>query len=64
MSSLPAGMRRTFFVWGPTHGFSGFYFRIGGYGLAWNRDLPQLFSERYGHRKVWRFGRWALQFLA
>jgi hypothetical protein len=41
----------------------GFYFRICGYGLSFERDMPVLFSERHGHRKVRRYGRWALQFL-
>lgn len=42
---------------------SGFYFRIAGYGLSVERDMPALFSERYGYRRVLRFGRWAIQWL-
>lgn len=42
---------------------SGFYFRVAGYGLAVERDMPVLFSERYGHRRVLRFGHWAVQWL-
>lgn len=41
----------------------GFYFRVRGYGLAVQRDMPRLFSERNGIRKVLRVGRWALQWL-
>lgn len=52
-------MRRTFFV---KHS-SGLYFRIGGYGLAFERDMTPLFSERNGYRRVWRIGRWAIQWL-
>lgn len=37
----------------------GFYFRIRGWGLAIQRDLPILFSERYGYRSLLRIGRWA-----
>ena len=44
-------------------GSRGFYFRIRGYGLAVDNALPVLFSERYGHRRVLRIGRWALQLL-
>lgn len=40
-----------------------FYFRILGYGLCVDRDMPVLFSERNGYRKVNRFGRWAFQWL-
>lgn len=49
----------TFWVWIG----KGFYFRICGYGLSVDRSLPLLFSERYGHRKVLRVGRWAIQIL-
>ena len=56
-------MRTTFFVWGPRWGFTGFYFRLWGYGLSFERDAPVLFSERYGHRRVLRIGRWAVQWL-
>jgi len=41
----------------------GLYFRIFGYGLAFNRDMRPSFSERYGHRKILRIGRWAIGFL-
>lgn len=52
-------MKTTFWVNHPT----GFYFRLWGFGFAVERDMPVLFSERYGHRKVWRQGRWAFQWL-
>lgn len=61
--SLPAGMSTTFFVWGPKWGFVGFYFRILGHGLSFQRDLPVGFSERYRHRHVMRIGRWAIEWL-
>ncbi len=41
----------------------GFWFRIRGYGLAVRRDSPVLFSERYGHRRVHRMGRWSFEWL-
>jgi hypothetical protein len=41
----------------------GAYFRIRGYGAALSMDLPVLFSERYGHRRVYRLGRVAFQWL-
>lgn len=50
----------TFWVWVPGRCF---YFRVLGYGLSIDNDLPVLFSERYGHRKVYRLGRWAFQWL-
>jgi hypothetical protein len=58
--SLSTEQRGTFWVTMPGRGF---YFRLRGYGLAVDRDLPVCFSERYGHRNVLRIGRWALQFL-
>ena len=42
---------------------SGFYFRLRGYGLSVDIDLPVLFSERIGKRRVLRIGRTAIQFL-
>jgi hypothetical protein len=42
---------------------SGFYFRVLGYGLAVERDMPMLFSERNGYRRALRIGRWAAQML-
>lgn len=42
---------------------SGFYFRVRGYGLSFDTDLPVLFSERNGHRHVLRIGRLAVQWL-
>lgn len=45
-----------FFRWGC-------YFRVNGRGLAIQLDLPVLFSERYGYRKVWRAGRWSAELL-
>jgi len=56
-------MKSTFFVWGPKHGFSGFYFRVRGYGLSIQADRQVLFSERYGHKRVIRIGRWAIEWL-
>lgn len=41
----------------------GFYFRVFGYGMAVEVDMPVLFSERYGHRRVLRIGRIAVQWL-
>jgi len=52
-------MKTTFFV---SHGY-GFYLRVFGYGIAFDRDLPILFSERNGYRKLWRVGRYSLQWL-
>ena len=52
-------MRKTFF-----HKFAdGMYFRVNGYGMAFQRDMPRLFSERNGFRRVFRVGRWSLEFL-
>lgn len=51
--------RTTFWV---THE-KGFYFRVFGYGLSVQRDREVYFSERYGYKKVWRLGRWAIEFL-
>jgi hypothetical protein len=43
----------TFLAW---HA-SGFYFRVFGWGLAFDSRSPRAyFSERYGYRKVWRWG--------
>ena len=52
-------MRTTFVV---THD-KGFYFRLFGYGAGLEYDLPVLFSERNGHRRVYRWKRWAFQWL-
>lgn len=52
-------MKTTFFCSSKT----GFYFRIFGYGVSAQRDMPRLFSERMGARRVLRLGRWALQLL-
>ena len=57
---LEERMRRTFYVVGPGI----FYFRICGYGLAFQRDSRAYFSERMGFKKVLRIGRWAIQTLA
>lgn len=32
-----------------------------GRGLYIGMDKPVVFSERYGYRKVYRLGRWALE---
>jgi hypothetical protein len=42
---------------------SGFYFRIRGYGLSFDTDLPVMFSEREGMHYVWRLGRYSLEIL-
>lgn len=42
---------------------TGFYFRASGKGISVDLDLPALFSERNGYRKVWRIGRLAVQVL-
>jgi hypothetical protein len=60
------GKYRQFSVLG--HGYltthtSGFWFRIFGYGLAFDIDLPVLYSERHGFRRVSRFGRIAVEVL-
>jgi hypothetical protein len=52
-------MRDTFWCSHPT----GWYFRVLGFGLAFERDMPVLFSERVGARSVLRIGRYAMQFL-
>jgi hypothetical protein len=52
-------MRKTFWV---SHS-SGFYFRLFGYGLSFDLNLPRLFSERYGYRRVLRIGRLAIEWL-
>lgn len=41
----------------------GFFFRVRGYGLAFDTKLPVLFSERIGIRRVIRIGKLAIQFL-
>lgn len=38
------------------------WFRIFGVGVHWNAR-PPLFSERNGHRKFVRVGRWRIRFL-
>lgn len=42
---------------------SGFYFRLLGFGASIHKNLPVYFSERYGHRRVYRLGRWSVQWL-
>lgn len=41
----------------------GFWVRIFGYGPFIRRDRTVLFGERYGYRKVCRFGRWSFEWL-
>ncbi|AJY40028.1 hypothetical protein I6G56_26640 [Burkholderia humptydooensis] len=41
----------------------GFFFRLRGKGLAFEIDRGCYFSQRYGHRKVYRFGRLSLEVL-
>jgi hypothetical protein len=53
-------MRTTFWV---SHE-AGFYFRLLGYGLSVERDRRPSFSERYGYKRVWRIGRWAIEVLS
>lgn len=38
----------------------GFWFRVFGVGLCFCIDKPVYFSERYGHRKIFRLGRLAI----
>lgn len=52
-------MRTTFWCNHP----NGFYFRVLGYGLAVERDRRVGFSERYGHKRVLRVGRWAFEWI-
>lgn len=42
-----------------------FWFRVFGRGLWFGRSAlhPPLFSERYGHRKVWRVFGWKIMVL-
>lgn len=50
-------MKPHFFRWG-------FWWRpLGGRGICIERDRVALFSERNGYRKVYRFGRWSLEWL-
>lgn len=37
---------------------------LGGRGIHIARDRMRLFSERYGYRRVYRIGRWSLEFLS
>ncbi|MCQ0032564.1 hypothetical protein [Burkholderia glumae] len=41
----------------------GLCFRVRGKGLAIEIDYRRYFSERYGHRKVYRLGRLSLEVL-
>ena len=44
----------------------GFYFRIWGYGLNFcsHKNMPPLFSERYGYTKAWHpFGQICIRLL-
>ena len=41
----------------------GFFFRLLGYGLSCQVDMPVLFSEREGHRRLLRIGRFSVEFL-
>lgn len=43
----------------------GLWIRVFGHGIAIvNKHLhPPLFSERNGYRKVYRFGKWGIEFL-
>ncbi|WP_074298646.1 hypothetical protein [Paraburkholderia phenazinium] len=42
----------------------GFWFRLSGRGLSLEVDRPMLFSERHGHRKVRRIGRFSVEVLS
>lgn len=43
----------------------GFWWRpFGGRGIYIGLDKPMLFSERYGYRRVYRFGRIAIELLS
>lgn len=42
----------------------GMWFRIFGRGPHIARDRMRLFSERYGYRNVYRFGRWSFEWLS
>lgn len=42
---------------------TGIWFRLFGKGFSIDRDMPTLFSERYGFRKVRRWGRWSFEVL-
>jgi len=43
----------------------GFWFRLFGRGLSVSDKIknPPLFSERYGYRKILRFGKWGIEYL-
>ncbi|UIY60058.1 hypothetical protein [Burkholderia cepacia] len=42
---------------------SGFYFRVAGVGISFDFDMPVLFSERNGFRKIRRIGRLSMEVL-
>jgi hypothetical protein len=42
---------------------NGFYFRIAGYGLDFEKDSPVHFRERYRMVRVLRIGRWSVRAL-
>lgn len=42
----------------------GMFFRVRGFGVSIEKDRPRLFAERIGFRRVYRFGRWAVEFLS
>lgn len=44
-------------------GSFGFFLRVCGVGLQIEKNRPLLFSERIGFRRVYRLGRWSLEFL-
>ena len=39
------------------------WFRLCGIGFSVDLDMPVLFSERHGFRKVRRWGRWSFEVL-
>ncbi len=41
----------------------GLFFRVRGFGMSIEKDRPRLFAERIGFRRVYRLGRWSLEFL-
>ena len=44
----------------------GFWIRLAGYGISVSDKIkhPPLFSERNGYRKVYRVGRWGIEFIS
>jgi hypothetical protein len=41
----------------------GWFCRVRGWGFAVEKDYPRYFSERNGFRRVYRLGRWSLEWL-